>query len=482
MKKRTEKDSLGTMEVPLDALYGIHSMRAATNFPAPGRFHPEWYKAMGLVKQACYMTYAKFRKAVLEKTAQPPISLIDSEKLTALTSAASEIASGKYYDSFIVPPVQGGAGTSINMNINEIIANCALIKLGKKPGGYDFIDPIEDANIFQSTNDTVPTALKLAIMKMLGNLSEKINSLRAVVEQLESVHRNSLRIGYTQMQAAVPSSFGMLFGAYNEALSRDWWRVSKCFERIKTVNLGGSATGTALGVPRFFVMEAVPTLQALTSLPITRSENLPDATSNLDAFVEVHATIKAHAVNLEKIVSDIRLLASDIASSGEMSIPARQVGSSIMPGKVNPVIPEYVISCAHTVYSNDMLISGLCAQGCLELNAYLPSIGNAILNSLELLTACNDTIRLHLFTGLTVNENTALERLIKSPVIATALTPVIGYHKAGQLAARMKEKGETIFEANNHLKIISEEKLRGMLKPQELLKTGFSLSDLEKSE
>jgi aspartate ammonia-lyase len=368
------------------------------------------------------------------------------------------------------------------MNINEIIANCALINLGKKPGGYDFIDPIEHANIFQSTNDTVPTALKLAIMQMLGNLSEKINNLRAVVEQLESVHRNSLRIGYTQMQAAVPSSFGMLFGAYNEALSRDWWRVSKCFERIKTVNLGGSATGTAMGVPRFFVMEAVPTLQALTSLPITRSENLPDATSNLDAFVEIHATIKAHAVNLEKIVSDIRLLASDIASSGEMSIPARQVGSSIMPGKVNPVIPEYVISCAHTVYSNDMLISGLCAQGCLELNAYLPSIGNAILNSLELLTACNDTIRLHLFTGLTVNENTALERLIKSPVITTALTPVIGYHKAGQLAARMKEKGETIFEANNHLKIISDEKLRDMLKPQELLKTGFSLSDLEKSE
>ncbi len=192
------------------------------------------------------------------------------------------------------------------------------------------------------------------------------------MEKLEKKYRNTLRIAYTQMQEAVPSTYGRLFSSYSDALSRDWWRVSKCLERIKVVNLGGSAIGTSIAVPKYFVAEVVSRLQQITGLPVTRGENLSDATSNLDPFVEVHGILKAHAVTLEKMANDLRLLASDIHGGHSLSIPKKQTGSSIMPGKVNPVIPEYVISCAHRVYSNDQLIAGLSAQGCLELNAYLP--------------------------------------------------------------------------------------------------------------
>ncbi len=243
------------------------------------------------------------------------------------------------------------------MNINEIITNLSLLKTGNKCGEYTFIDPTEHANIYQSTNDVIPTALTVAVMKLLMDLEDSINSLRQKVEEYERQGREKLRPGYTQMQEAVPSSFGMLFGAYNEALSRDWWRVSKCSERIKQVNLGGGAIGTGMAIPRFFIMEVVPELRNITGLQLAHSENLADATSNLDRWVEIHATLKAHAVNLEKMSSDIRLLASDVAVRKTISIPEKQVGSSIMPGKINPVIPEYAISVAHRVYANDMLIS-----------------------------------------------------------------------------------------------------------------------------
>ena len=310
---RVEKDFIGSKKIPEKALYGIHSLRAKENFPDKTPFHKEWYKAVGLVKLACYQTYRNFKSAIIQKYPDKdiPIKNIDEETLNALIDSAQEISEGEYFDHFIVPAIQGGAGTSINMNVNEIIANSALIKLAKNPGDYDHVDPIEHANIFQSTNDVIPTSLKVATIRLLEELEEKINELRLSVEKQESEHRNTLRIAHTQMQQAVPSTYGMLFSTYNEALSRDWWRVSKCFERIKVVNLGGSAVGTGIAVPRYFIMEAVPTLQKLTNLPITRSENLADATNNLDTFVEVHAILKSHAVNLEKMVSDLRILSSD---------------------------------------------------------------------------------------------------------------------------------------------------------------------------
>jgi aspartate ammonia-lyase len=298
------------------------------------------------------------------------------------------------------------------------------------------------------------------------------------VEEQENAHRNDLRIGYTQMQEAVPSSFGKLFSTYSESLSRDWWRVSKCFERIKLVNLGGSAIGTGLAVPRFFIMEATGHLQKLTGLPVARSENMADATSNLDSFVEVHATLKAHAVNLEKMASDLRLLASDISSEKEILIPQKQAGSSIMPGKINPVIPEFVISAGHRIYANDQLITSLCAQGCLELNAYLPVIGCALIESIKLLIAADTTINANLIKELTVNAKTGEEKLFRSPAITTALVPFIGYNKASEMAKKMKSEGIDIFAANNRLHFLSIEKLKKILKPENLLKLGYTLDDL----
>lgn len=476
---RIEKDSLGEKQIPSEALYGIHSIRAKENFPGNSPFPVEWYKAVGITKLACYNTYRKFRSAAENKLGKElPFKNISDEILDALCTASKEIKHGKYFEHFIIPGVQGGAGTSINMNINEIITNLALQKLGHISGEYNYIDPLEDANIYQSTNDVIPTALTIAVMRQLQLLEEKINNLRQKVEDFEKKNREKLRPGYTQMQAAVPTSFGVLFSTYNEALSRDWWRVSKCSERIKQVNLGGGAIGTGLSLPRFFIMEVVPELRRLTDLPIAHSENLSDATSNMDKWVEIHATLKAHAVNLEKMSSDFRLLSSDIAGTNTLSIPDRQVGSSIMPGKINPVIPEFVNSAAHKIYSNDVLISSMSGQGVLELNPYLPSIGCAIIESINLLISCNTTLLDNLFSGLTINELAGYEAVINSPSVTTALSPHIGYHKAAELAKLMKEKKISIFEANKILNLVDETKLKSILEPGNLLKLGFSLDDL----
>ncbi len=476
---RIEKDSLGKKEIPFEALFGIHAVRARENFPYVSPFSFDWYKAVGITKLACYNTYIKFHDAAIEKYGQIPLVKITQEVLDALCESANEIAEGKYFNQFIVPAIQGGAGTSINMNINEIIANSALLKLGHTCGDYDYIDPTRDANIYQSTNDVIPTALTVAVMKLMLKLEDHINRLRQKTEEFEKSKREKLRQGFTQMQEAVPTSFGILFSTYNEALSRDWWRVSKCSERVKQVNLGGGAIGTGLSIPRFFVMEVVPELRRLTGLPLAHSENLPDVTSNQDKLVEIHATLKAHAVNLEKMSSDLRLLASDISGDKILSIPEKQVGSSIMPGKINPVIPEFVVSAAHKIYSNDMLVTSLCGQGTLELNAYLPVIGNAILESLNLLIACNITLLENLFDGIALNEDVAYNKLISSPSVTTALIPYIGYHKAAEVAAIMKRRKLDIFEANDQLKAVDGDKLKIILQPGNLLKLGFSIDDLK---
>lgn len=479
MEYRLEKDGLGEKHIPAGALYGIHALRAKENFPVAIPFQIEWYKAVGIVKRSCYETYRSFRDAaVLKRGKNLPFPVINNEILDALISAATEVSEGRYFDQFIVPGVQGGAGTSINMNINEIISNAALLKTGHNPGEYVFIDPTEHANIYQSTNDVIPTALTVAVLKMIRDLEEKVNNLRLITEELEQKHREHIRPGYTQMQEAVPSSFGILFSTYNDALSRDWWRISKISERIKQVNLGGGAIGTGLSQPRFFIMEVVSSLRKLTGLPLAHAENLPDITANHDRWVEMHATLKANAVNLEKIVSDLRLLASDLVMSKTIGIPGVQTGSSIMPGKINPVIPEFVISSAHRIYANDQLVSSLSAQGTLELNAYIPVTGWAIIDSIKLLIACCQTLAEKLFKGLTVNSKIAYNNLIFSPSITTALVAHIGYHQAAEIAQVMKDRSLDIFEANSILQYISEEKLNKILSPGNLLKLGFSLDDL----
>lgn len=477
---RIEKDFAGEVKLQQDVLYGIHAYRAQQNFPDKTPFHIEWYKAVGLTKLACYNTYKNFKKAALSKFKISDLSFnfFDDNIIEQLIKSAEEVIEGKYFEYFIVPAVQGGAGTSINMNINEIISNSILKRLEKNAGEYHIIDPFEHANIYQSTNDVIPTALKIATIQKLIDLEEAINELRFEIEKLEKNNRNSLRVAYTQMQEAVPSSYSKLFSCYNDALSRDWWRVSKCFERIKVVNLGGSAIGSSLAVPRYFVMEVVPELQKLTHLPITKSENNADTTNNLDSFVEIHGILKAHAVNLEKIASDIRMLSSELIGSNDIEIPQKQVGSSIMPSKINPVIPEYIISVAHKIYSNDLLISSLSGQGMLDLNAYLPLIGHALLDSLKLLISANQTFKNNLFKDLKVNYKSSNKKLFYSPSVTTALSPFIGYHKSAELAKLMRLKKINIFDANKELNLLDDNKLNELLKPQNLLKTGFSLNDI----
>lgn len=476
---RKEKDFLGEVEISEEALYGIHSFRARHNFPNTTSFHKEWYEAVGQVKLASYQTYENF-KALAKKefsSKELPFEFIDNQIIEALKQAAEEVADGSHFNHFIIPAIQGGAGTSINLNINEIIANRALQILGKELGQYQEIDPIEQANIYQSTNDVIPTALKIASMKLLKKLEESINKNRKAMEEVENEFRSIPRLAYTQLQEAVPSTYGRLFSSYSDALSRDWWRVSKAWERIKVVNLGGGAIGTGVSVPRYFIMEVVQQLKDICKLPISRGENLGDTTSNLDSLVEVSAILKSNAVNLEKIANDIRLLAADI-SKPNVSIAQKQVGSSIMPGKVNPVIPEFIISSAHQIYANDQLITSLSARSDLELNAYLPSIGNALLNSLKLLIDANNSMHLHLLKGLKIDFNKSKEDFYKSTSLTTVLSPIIGYHKAADLAKFMKQNECSIFKANDEFQFIGAEKLIEMMKPESLTALGFSIKDL----
>jgi aspartate ammonia-lyase len=460
---RIERDFIGEVSIPAGALYGIHSVRARDNFENQVSFPLEWFRATGSVKLACYRTVRKLLKA-LEKEHPDMIAHLNipgEQTLGAMEAAATAIASGDYFEYFIVPGTQGGAGTSINLNVNEIIANAALISLGKKPGDYVHVDPIESANIYQSTNDVIPTALTVASMHLLNELELAINKTRGTIEKLETRYRSTLRLGYTQMQEAVPSTFGQLFSTYSEALSRDWWRVSKGFERIKVVNLGGGAIGTGIAIPRFFIMEVVPALKRITSLPVTQGENLADSTSNMDKWVEVHAMLKAHAVNLEKIVTDLRLLASGTGSSKEIELPAQQV-----------------VSSAHRIYANDQKIATLSSKGCLELNAYLPEIGIAMLESLKLMISMNKAFNEKVLKGLLVHEEAASKKLFNSPAVTTALSPLIGYNRAAELATQMKKGEQNIFQANDTLGIIEAWKLKKLMEPGNLLKKGFTINDI----
>jgi aspartate ammonia-lyase len=476
---RKEKDFLGEVSLPKDVLYGIHSYRACDNFSGRDIFQVEWYQAVGMVKLACYQTYADFKSLALREYSEEdiPITFMDDAVIQAMEEAASKVMKADYFEHFIIPAMQGGAGTSINMAVNEIISNAALINLGRQPGEYQLIDPIENANIYQSTNDVVPTALKIALMLLLKKLEEAVNNNRQSMEQLERKYGYVLRLAYTQLQEAVPSTYGRLFAAYSDALSRDWWRISKCWERIKVVNIGGGAIGTGLSVPRYFIMEVVKKLKDISCLPISRGENMGDVTSNMDSFVEVSAILKAHAVNLEKIANDLRMLSADISKTS-LKIPRMQLGSSIMPAKVNPVIPEFIISICHKIYANDQLISSLASRSDLELNAYLPTIGHALLENVQLLISADRSLKEKVLNGIEIDATHSEEAVYHSPAVCTALSPYIGYNKAAKMAQLMKEKSLSIFEANEELKALDMLQLQQLMKPEKLTQLGFSIKDL----
>ncbi|HOA72358.1 MAG TPA: aspartate ammonia-lyase [Phycisphaerae bacterium] len=433
---RTESDFLGEMKIPADALWGIHTARAIENFPLSLRpVHPALIRAYGYVKLACAMTNR--RLGVWD----------DAAKADAIERACREMADGLLTEHVRVDALQGGAGTSTNMNVNEVLANRALQLLGDKPGNYARVSPTDDINRHQSTNDTYPTALRLAAIHRLRPLEEQLVALQESFQAAERRFEHVVKIGRTEMQDAVLTTLGREMSAYAEAFNRDRWRVYKCEERLRVVNLGGTAIGTGVTAPRQYIFGVSETLRQVTGIGFARAENLVEATQNADVWVEVSGILKACATSLLKICSDLRFMScGPQAGIGEIRLPQRQSGSSIMPGKVNPVIPEAVSQAAMRVMSNDAAIAVACASGNLELNPFLPLVADCLLESIDLLARSCDILRRLCVDGIEADETRCRQEVQASTAAATALVPVLGYEGASELAWRALRAGRTIRE------------------------------------
>ena len=436
-KTRRERDGLGELELPADALFGIHTARARDNFPLARRpVHPLLVRGFGVVKQAAALVNQR-----LGTWAD------DAAKGDAIVRAAAELAAGEHEAQVVVDALQGGAGTSTNMNVNEVIANRALALLGEAYGNYARVSPLDDVNRHQSTNDTFPTALRIAALWSLRRLETAVVALQEAFQEQERRFAHVVKVGRTEYQDAVLVTLGREMGAYAEALARDRWRIYKCSERLRVVPLGGTAIGTGLGAPRQYIFEVVDQLRALTGLGLARAENLVEAVQNADVFAEVSGILKAAAVNLLKIASDLRLLSSGPqAGLGEITLPPRQVGSSIMPGKVNPVIPEAVSQAAMQVMGLDVVIAQAAASGSLELNPFLPLIAANLLESIDLLAGSAEILRSFCVTGMSANEERCRAHVDTSTATATALAARLGYGKAAALAAEAAARGRPLRE------------------------------------
>jgi len=430
---RIEKDLFGEREVPADVLYGIHTLRGMENFQLAGRpVNRALVRAFGAVKLACART-------------NHGLGCWDDTKAHAIEQACSEMMAGELDNHILVDALQGGAGTSTNMNVNEVLANRALQLLGLPPGDYRTVSPLEDINLHQSTNDTYPTALKIAAITRLRVLEGEVLRLQEEFQFKEKSFAHIVKIGRTQFQDAVLITLGREMSAYAEAFGRDRWRIYKCEERLRVMNLGGTAIGTGLAAPRQYIFQVVEQLRDITGLGLARADNLVEATQNSDVFVEVSGILKACASNLLKIATDIRILSSGPdAGFGELHLPPRQAGSSIMPGKVNPVIPEAVSQAAIAVMANDQAITFACSLGNLELNAFLPLIADALLGSLDLLcNACSSFSRLCI-AGLEADEERCRRHVEGSTASITALVDEIGYQAAQDIAGEARNSGRTV--------------------------------------
>ncbi len=462
VKTRIETDLLGQKEIPDNVLWGIHTARAMKNFPISGhKVHPELIMAYGEVKLACAQMNNQL--GYWE----------EDEKAEAIEKACFELAQGFLTEQIMVDALQGGAGTSTNMNVNEVIANRALQILGKPPGFYEFVSPLNDINLHQSTNDTYPTALKVAAIKLLRQVEQHVLGLQEAFQRKEKEFAHLVKIGRTQLQDAVLTTLGREMSAYAEAFNRDRWRIYKCEERLRVVNLGGTAIGTGLGAPRKFIFRVVDKLRENTGIGLARNENLVDGTQNLDVFVEVSGILKASAANLLKISNDLRLLSSGPdAGLGEINLPNLQAGSSIMPGKVNPVIPEAVAQAAIQIIGNDQVITHACSSGNLELNQYLPLIANNILHSLSILSNATKLFHEKCVAGITANEEVCKKSVENSTATVTALIPLIGYNKACEIVKIAREKNLTIRESAVELDCISMEEFDNLISPEAVCRLG----------
>jgi len=398
--------------------------------------HGELARAFGTVKLACART-----NRTLGAWAGPE----GEAKADAIERACRELADGALAAEIVVDRLQGGAGTSTNMNVNEVLANRALQILGEPLGSYARVSPLDDVNLHQSTNDVYPTALRLAAITLLHRLEEQVVTLQEAFQQKEQAFAHVVKVGRTQYQDAVLTTLGREMGAYAEALSRDRWRIYKCEERLRVVNLGGTAIGTGFAAPRQYIFRVVDTLRELTGIGFARAENLTDATQNTDVFVEVSGILKAHAMTLLKICGDLRLLSSGPeAGLGEIRLPRRQAGSSIMPGKVNPVIPEAVSQVALLVAGYDATIAIAAGLGSLELNAFLPLVADCLLQSLSLLARADEILRRFCVEGLEADEERCALHVRGSSAAATALVPEIGYEAACDVVRAAQAEGATI--------------------------------------
>lgn len=451
---RLESDSIGEMEIPEKAYYGVQSLRARENFPITGtKLHPVFIKNLARIKRAAAITNRKAGKL------KPEISY-------AIESAANEVVCGMFDQEFIVDGIQGGAGTSANMNMNEVIANRAIEMLCGKKGDYTIVHPNDHVNMAQSTNDVIPTAGKLTVLDLLKPLDKSLLRLSNALYQKSDEFDDVIKIGRTQLEDAVPMRLGQSFHAYATMISRDRDHLMKIRSKMYTVNMGATAIGTAINTSSFYLNNIVPTLARITGYPLTQADDLFDATENLDSFVRVSSCLKACAVNLSKMCNDLRILASGPkAGFGEITLPAMQNGSSIMPGKVNPVIPEVVSQVAFHIIGHDTTITMAAEAGQMELNAFEPVIFYNLFDSITTLTHAVNTLIDNCILGITANRERCKELLDASVGITTALCPYIGYKKAAKLAKESLASNVPVKTLVLKYHLMKEKELNAVLDP-----------------
>ncbi|HCM88301.1 MULTISPECIES: aspartate ammonia-lyase [Vagococcus] len=435
MMYRTERDSVGELEVPVDSYYGVHSLRAKINFPITNQ----------TLDQDFIISLAQVKKAAA--LANHKLGLLPDLKTKAIVQASDEIISGKLHDQFIVDPIQGGAGTSSNMNVNEVITNRAIELLGGVKGDFSVIHPNDDVNKGQSTNDVYPTAGKLTMLKKIPALMVELERLKDVFEEKSNEFKDILKLGRTQLSDAVPITLGQEFHAYYTVTKRNMKRLEHVKSEMETINLGGTAIGTGITAHPELSETVVPYLNTITDEVLVTSDDLVDGTQNIEQYVILSDVLKSIAISLSKIANDIRLLSSGPNSGiGEITIPARQNGSSIMPGKINPVIPEVVTQCSFVVMGNNAIIGSAAEAGQLELNAFEPVVFYKLLESFQVLTNGISTFVDHCVSGIEANEARCKDNLERSTYLATVLSETIGYTKAADIAKVSLTTGKTIRE------------------------------------
>jgi len=462
---RNEKDLLGIDKVPAQALYGIHTVRAIQNFPIARRsVHTALIHAFGLVKGAS----AKTNRMLGAWTG-------DSPKADAIETACEEMSKGLLDEHIVVDALQGGAGTSTNMNVNEVLANRALQILGCDLGAYDRIAPLDDINLHQSTNDAYPTALKLATIVQLRKLRESVAALQKAFRAKENQFASVVKIGRTQLQDAVLTTLGREMKAYAEALGRDLVRLANCEQQLCAINLGGTAIGTGITAPIAYIAQAADMLHQMTGIAFVRAEDMIDNTQNADVFVEVSGALKTCAATMIKISTDLRLMSSGPDGGlGEIMLPARQAGSTIMPGKVNPVIPEAMTQASLRMIAYDHSITMAASMGNLELNAFLPLLADCLLDGIDLLANGMDSLRKNCVDGIIAHEKRCRSCIEGSTAILTTLVSQIGYSNAVKIVHDAAEQGKTVRQVVIEAGYMREEAFNDMLSPESVMRAGTS--------